>query len=361
MSAAEGSTVRGRYTALDSKPTLRTVPGRADSPPSISHSCTDKLLLWSLVGWQGAVLSRWLEPLPINAIVISSIDGEDPGITIRDVRRGLDVLQRGQSMAQLPRSVASTQDGQEPPRLGLSPDIYVTETCFAESQSAAIAHAIQLGSPADSAVPSWMSVSWLRPSSGCERPDGHNIAASPNQKAEKIVNGIRQGASMKRQRLSDGSGPGPLPEKSRSRLCKLEMLRLYLAMGAELVPDADIPAPATYADLKGKRENSRVRSSAGVLAYQERKADLRGSRSASEERIESWVGKHTATQATSGENNQPIPVMEVPEQGSERSGESTADGTQSPMLYAPMSGWLLTPTRLEQFDRDGYPPAAQGK
>lgn len=357
MSAAGGSTVRGRYTALDSKPTLRTVPGRADSPPSISHSCTDKLLLWSLIGWQGAALSRWLEPLPINAIVISSIDGEDPDITIKDTRRGLDILQRGQSLPQLPRSVAHTQNGQGPPRLRLSPSIHVTDTCFAESQAAAVAHAIQLGSPINSTVPSWMSVSWLRPSSGCERPDGHNIAASPNQKAEKIVNGIRQGASMKRQRLSDGSGPGPLPEKSRSRLCKLEMLRLYLAMWATFGTVADAPAPATYADLKGKSDGLKGRSSAGVLAYQNRKADLRGSCSAPEERIESWVAQHSSTQGTSADN-QPTPVMENPEQGSERSHESTVDGTQITTINAPMSGWLLTPTRLEQFDRDGCPPAA---
>lgn len=165
---------------------------------------------------------------------------------------------------------------------------------------------------------------------------------------------------MKRQRLTGGSGTGPLSEKSRSRLCKLEMLRLSLAMRAELEPDADVPAPVTYADVKGKSDVFKGRLSTGVLAYQTRKADLRGSCSGSEERIGSWVGKHTATQATSADN-QPTSVSELREESDERSHQSTVDGTQSPMLNAPMSGWLLTPTRLEQFDRDGCPPAAQGK
>ena len=50
---------------------LRSKPGRADAPPSISMSCSDKFMLWNAVGIQGALLSRWLEPIYIDQVVLS--------------------------------------------------------------------------------------------------------------------------------------------------------------------------------------------------------------------------------------------------------------------------------------------------
>lgn len=56
-------TIRGR-SQIALRGVLRTKPGRADAPLSASLSCTDKIALWSLIGWQGAVLSQ-LIPKPI--------------------------------------------------------------------------------------------------------------------------------------------------------------------------------------------------------------------------------------------------------------------------------------------------------
>lgn len=65
----ESLTIRGR-DCIDKLGRLRTKPGRADSSPSISHSCSDKLAMWSLMGLQGSVLSRWLHPILIDGYVI---------------------------------------------------------------------------------------------------------------------------------------------------------------------------------------------------------------------------------------------------------------------------------------------------
>lgn len=51
---------------------LRTKPGRADSPPTSSMSCSDKIAKWAALGFQGALLSRVLEPIFINKIIIDT-------------------------------------------------------------------------------------------------------------------------------------------------------------------------------------------------------------------------------------------------------------------------------------------------
>ncbi|KAJ3808753.1 adenosine deaminase/editase, partial [Lentinula aff. lateritia] len=53
MAHIEGTTARGRdnYHLFN---VLRTKPGRADSPPTLSLSCSDKIASWSWLGIQGA-------------------------------------------------------------------------------------------------------------------------------------------------------------------------------------------------------------------------------------------------------------------------------------------------------------------
>lgn len=67
---------RGRVS-YSSFSCLRTKPGRADSPPTTSHSCSDKLAVWSLLGLQGALLSQLgMQRLPIDALVIGGVPEE---------------------------------------------------------------------------------------------------------------------------------------------------------------------------------------------------------------------------------------------------------------------------------------------
>jgi len=70
---------------------LRTKPYRSDTPiknRSCSLSCSDKIMLWNIVGVQGALLSNFIEPIYIKKIVIYDNVAED------DVRRGVSIEQR---------------------------------------------------------------------------------------------------------------------------------------------------------------------------------------------------------------------------------------------------------------------------
>jgi hypothetical protein len=55
---------------------LRTKPGRADSPPALSMSCSDKIAKWSVLGIQGSFGAKLLEPVYISDVVIGEVPVE---------------------------------------------------------------------------------------------------------------------------------------------------------------------------------------------------------------------------------------------------------------------------------------------
>lgn len=69
-SAARG---RDNYSLLGA---LRTKPGRLDSPPTNSMSCSDKIALWNVVGLQGSLLSNIMRPIYLSAIIIGDVPSE---------------------------------------------------------------------------------------------------------------------------------------------------------------------------------------------------------------------------------------------------------------------------------------------
>ncbi|KIJ56582.1 hypothetical protein M422DRAFT_218058 [Sphaerobolus stellatus SS14] len=52
---------------------LRTKPGRADSPPTLSMSCSDKIARWCVLGVQGALASNLFEPIYLEQIIIGGV------------------------------------------------------------------------------------------------------------------------------------------------------------------------------------------------------------------------------------------------------------------------------------------------
>ncbi|KAK0206100.1 adenosine deaminase/editase [Desarmillaria ectypa] len=68
---------------------LRTKPGRADSPPTQSMSCSDKIASWTVLGLQGALGSRFLSSLYISNIVIGEVPPSMHDMVLEDCNRAL--------------------------------------------------------------------------------------------------------------------------------------------------------------------------------------------------------------------------------------------------------------------------------
>jgi tRNA-specific adenosine deaminase 1 len=71
---------RDNYARLGA---LRTKPGRADSPPTLCMSCSDKIARWNVLGIQGALGAEILEPIYLSNIVIGEVN-EDLRTTVRE-------------------------------------------------------------------------------------------------------------------------------------------------------------------------------------------------------------------------------------------------------------------------------------
>ena len=68
---------------------LRTKPGRADAPPTLSLSCSDKIAAWNVLGVLGALPAPLFEPVYIARVVLGEVP-PDMRIAVRaDCERAL--------------------------------------------------------------------------------------------------------------------------------------------------------------------------------------------------------------------------------------------------------------------------------
>ncbi|GAA6039898.1 hypothetical protein JCM8097_006789 [Rhodosporidiobolus ruineniae] len=214
--------LRGRlsYTALSS---LRTKPGRADSPPTTSHSCSDKLALWNLLGVQGGLLSAMgVRRIGVELLVVGS-EGVPP-----------DEEEREKVRKEIERAVGGRLEPWAK-KLGLSEEefrvlrVEWTDRAFEHGREEV---ARQEGVGKEAVVSCAESLSWV-------------ATASPA--VEVITNGIRQGAASKRK-----AGEA-LGAKNRSRLSKLSLFQRHAEVEALFSPSphsGNPSAPVTYFSTK---------------------------------------------------------------------------------------------------------------
>lgn len=83
-----GSASRGRdnYSLYG---VLRTKPGRADSPATLSMSCSDKIARWNFLGVQGAMVTRLLRPIYITNVIIGEVPEDMRDVVREDCERAL--------------------------------------------------------------------------------------------------------------------------------------------------------------------------------------------------------------------------------------------------------------------------------
>ncbi|WRT70027.1 uncharacterized protein IL334_007020 [Kwoniella shivajii] len=196
--------MRGRngYKSISS---LRTKPGRPDSIPSISMSCSDKIASWSVLGIQGGLLSNlFREPIYLDGIVIGGI--EIPHQHQHQLDWKENVIREEVERA-LWRRLISIKDHLPTPYRLHRPSIVFSSIPFIHSKPT-----IQSTLPLDNKYepsPSPLSISHLP----FLPPSGKGV------KGEIIFDGSILGHPWKKD--------SRIKEKGRSRICKISLLVEY--------------------------------------------------------------------------------------------------------------------------------------
>ncbi|KAE9404449.1 hypothetical protein BT96DRAFT_418164 [Gymnopus androsaceus JB14] len=230
------STSRGRnnYHLFN---VLRTKPGRADSPPTLSLSCSDKIASWAWLGILGALGARFFGPggVYLRRIIIGEVHlATTNDIDLRDaIREDCVRALGGRLEGLLPNANFST------PGFTLhKPIIEFTSIPFVHSRLA-------IGMD-ERSVSSNDSLCWRADSFP---PSPLPVLSTVNTKAgsgagtvQVLINGYKRGASPKhRQRLND--------DKFLPHLCKLSIFRLYARLCKEINGEV-IPSTQSYYDVK---------------------------------------------------------------------------------------------------------------
>ncbi|KAF9213707.1 hypothetical protein BGZ59_004970 [Podila verticillata] len=177
---------RGRIN-YDAVGVLRTKPGRVDSEPTMCMSCSDKIARWNILGLTSALVAPFLAPIYLSSVITKELFDADS--LERALFKRLEISCKDISL-----------DPYKLHRVG----VYSTDIIFEHSKDEVAAQSLKQGI-STAPVASASSVSWIANSMGS---------------SEVLINGCKAGTSAKKQ----------IPPKSRSRLCKIEMLQCAVSL-----------------------------------------------------------------------------------------------------------------------------------
>ncbi|KAF9166242.1 tRNA-specific adenosine deaminase 1 [Actinomortierella ambigua] len=224
---------------------LRTKPGRVDSEPTLSMSCSDKMARWNVLGLTSALVVSLLDrPLYLDAIVSHELFDADAlhRALYARIEQAAASGERRCSTSPLEKEIKERKEEQEKGNVDNEnddqqdqqdsiyhlhrPKIWYTSQVFEFSKEAVCGLADQeqqqqqqqSSSSSDIVAPSR-----LPPPPPTASPNGMSWTAG--LPVEVIVNGCKAGASAKQS-----SATRPLPEKSQSRLCKSQLYSTSLRL-----------------------------------------------------------------------------------------------------------------------------------
>ncbi|KAK8853399.1 hypothetical protein IAR55_004105 [Kwoniella newhampshirensis] len=356
---------RGRH-GYNNFSTLRTKPGRPDSIPSISMSCSDKIASWSVLGLQGGLLDELFEPVWLDGLVVGGVEfprgweGSKEEWAVM-VRREVDRALWGRLIA--------IQDHLPPPYTLHKPRIHFTSTRFPHSKSYVLS-SLPSSSTTPEPAPSPLSLSHL-PFLTASAPTSNPNSKSKALKMEIIANGTLLHHVWK--------PPGEIlmKEKGRSRICKFEILRVYedlcdrlknrvvedeidVANESENRSDNRATTTTTYHDHK-HRSGSKYQIAKRILRGSPRPISGLGSGSfGSLQRYgQVWSTDMDRNQDQSQEiddGDAPQVEARVDGRGSAREEESmrsSPQGVKQRLPIPPFKGWLVSGKAYESFTLSG--------
>lgn len=287
---------RGRSgTSQSSAICLRTKPGKLQSLPSISMSCTDKISLWSVVGMQGSLLSEWIEPIYFDQVIIG-LEGTQHVYDATAIDTAANYCQ-----SVFEEKVGSLHS--------CNLKVLTTTIPFSDSRHSVQGRLLQarpsakVSGPSDELdlVPAAGSLVWIM---------GEGV--------ERIVEGKRQGAALPRR------GEIALSASTRSRISKRSYYDLFQQCQTVLA-SADVASSVTYYEAKHKDQDKLQ------VEYRRRKEALRGCTSNEENDILVERFLNSAKRDNRGRAKSVVPAR----------AKSRPD--------APFLGWLVAGRRFESF------------